>query len=119
MSTPPPRPLLDTEKACLTMIKNWEAAIRERRLTIMVKVSPAAAEIIAHYDGIRFRIMRTEYKAGANEYHLTFWLKDYRRYYLWVMSRAGLRLEVDGSVTTQDNLKISNNYLGSELETNK
>lgn len=110
------RALLDTEKACLQLLKNWETAIRERRLTLTLNASRQAAEVVGKYDSVHFKILKSEWVPATSDYRITFTLIEFRRYIEFILPRAGLKLEIDGCLRTMDNLRISNSYLGSEME---
>lgn len=117
--TPTTRALTNSEKGCLNMLKSWEQALKERRLSITLKVPRPAAELIGNYDNVYFRVMKTEFNPASMDYVVSFTLVEFRRYINFILPRCGMTLQIDGSVMTLDNLHINNSYLGSEMEPRK
>jgi hypothetical protein len=119
MGEPRKRNLTDREKAGFEIVKNFEKAIRDGRLTITLSSTRAAAEVIGKYDGTIFRVLKCVFVPARMEYAVTFDLPNYRRYMHFILPHCGLKLNIDGTLDTADNLVISNEYLGNEMESKK
>ncbi len=119
MTEPKSRSLIPQEQACLTLLKNFETALRERKFTMTLTASRAAAEVISTFDGRMFNTLKVEYRPATEDYGVTFALPEFRRYIEFILPRCGLMLRIDGSMLTADNLVISNDYLGTEMENRK
>jgi hypothetical protein len=108
------RPLRDSEKGCLELIKIWEKAVAKRKLTEVLWASPEAAELVAKYDGEKFRKLKIDFDPNKQKYKITFTLIELRKYILFLLPHIGLTWNIDGTLSTADNLMISNSYLGDE-----
>jgi len=107
MSVRQKRSLTAQEKAGLEIVKNFERAITENRLTITLSCSREAAALIGSMDGQRFRVMKVDFIPSKQHYAVTFDLPNYRKYMSFILPYCGLRLDLDGGLTTADNLVIS------------
>jgi hypothetical protein len=107
------RDLTATEVRVLGLVKTFEKAVDNHRLTVSLHAPKAAADLIAELEVKHklFRILKVDFDQASGEFLFTWTVTEYEKYLAFVLSQTGMQLFTDGSIKTHDNLIIPNTYL--------
>lgn len=107
------RELTPSEAKAVDLCRTLERALDERRLVITLISSKEAAELISrletHHKAIK--TLRAEFIPKQSQYAITFTILEFKRYVDFALRLTGMRIQIDGSLKTYDNMIITNEYL--------
>lgn len=104
------RELTPSEVKALNLIIGLEKVIDNRRITVQIHANAIAYDAAKKINNCPILKATPDPKLPGN-YFLTYLVNDYARYVHYVLSQIGMKLNIDGSVTTYDNRIIDNSFL--------
>lgn len=107
------RELTGAEKRALNLCKVFEKACDNHRLCVTLTATDDSLKMIYDLEKTpaSIKTLRIQMSKEPDKYDVTFTMTEFRKYLDIVLIKTGLRLRMDGSLQTFDNLTISNEYL--------
>lgn len=110
------RSLTAGELKALGLVRLFEEATDKHKLIIQIKGNKDVAEAVFKLEK-KLKVckcLRIDYIQDAEEYKIAFSLTEFQKYMFFILRTVGLSLRMDGTLITEDNLVISNEYLNDK-----